>query len=55
MLGMAVYAATAVYDQAVLDERPIAPDEAATVLVDTLYRPLDGGVWRAAGQGKGRA
>jgi hypothetical protein len=38
-LGRAVHASTAVYDQAVIDEAGITPDEAKAAAVDVINRP----------------
>ncbi len=39
LLGKAVHAATAVYDQSVIDGSGITVDEAAAAAVDTIHRP----------------
>lgn len=39
MLGKAVHASTAVFDQAVIDGSGVTADEAAAAAVDTLYKP----------------
>lgn len=39
MLGTAVHAGTALYDQSVLDGNSLTPDEAAGAVVDTIYHP----------------
>lgn len=45
MLGKAVHASTAVFDQAVLDGSGVTADEAAAAAVDTLYHPDEDVVW----------
>lgn len=47
-LGTSIHAGTAAYDQASLLGAPIAIDEAAGVLVDTLHHPEQDVVWDAA-------
>jgi hypothetical protein len=45
MLGKAVHASTAVYDQAVIDGSLVTIDEAAAAAVDTLHRPDEEVLW----------
>lgn len=45
MLGKAVHASTAVYDQSQIDGTGITIDEAAAALVDTIYRPDEDVAW----------
>jgi hypothetical protein len=45
MLGKAVHASTAVFDQSGIDGTGISIDEAAATAVDTIYRPDEEVVW----------
>lgn len=45
ILGTAIHASTAVYDQSILDHTGIKPDDAADVLVDTLRNPSEDVDW----------
>lgn len=45
LLGQAVHASTAVYDQSTLDGTGISISEAAAAAVDTIHRPNDEVVW----------
>lgn len=45
MLGKAIHASTAVYDQAVIDGAGITINEAAAAAVDTIHRPDEEVVW----------
>jgi len=45
MLGKAVHASTAVYDQARIDGTGITIDEAAAAVVDAIHRPDEDVVW----------
>jgi hypothetical protein len=45
MLGKAVHASTAVYDQSRIDGTGITIDEAAAAVVDTIHRPDEDVVW----------
>lgn len=38
-LGTAIHAGTAVYDQAILDGKPVSVDEACGALVESIWRP----------------
>jgi hypothetical protein len=44
-LGRAVHASTAVYDQAVIDQSGITPDEAKAAAVDVIHRPDEDVDW----------
>lgn len=44
-LGTAIHAATAVFDQAVLDGQPVKPVDVSSVLVDQIYNPEREVVW----------
>ena len=45
MLGKAVHASTAVFDQSTIDGTGITIDEAAAAAVDTIYRPNEDVAW----------
>lgn len=45
VLGKAVHAATAVFDECELKGSPISPDEAAGVVVDTIHNPEEDVDW----------
>lgn len=45
MLGKAIHASTAVFDQSNIDGSGISIDEAASAAVDTLYKPDEDVVW----------
>lgn len=45
MLGKAVHASTAVFDQSVIDGTGISIDEAAAAAIDTIHRPDEDVVW----------
>ncbi len=45
MLGKAVHASTAVYDQSTIDGAGITIDEAAAAVSDTIHRPDEDVVW----------
>lgn len=45
MLGKAVHASTAVFDQSVIDGAGITIDEAAAAVVDTIHKPDEDVVW----------
>lgn len=45
ILGQAIHASTAFYDQKVLDEDVVSVDESAAIAVDAIYKPNEEVVW----------